>query len=107
MWEFPGASITAGEVPETLALQLAATWARGPRLVSRLERLDHAFTHRRVAYFPFFFRADGRAGRQAVGSPFERDGASFRWARLGSEVTTLPLPAAQRRILDAAFGPPE
>jgi len=107
MWELPGASIAAGDVPEALALRLATTWAHRPRLVSRLERLDHAFTHRRVAYLPFFFRADGRAHRRTVGSPFESEGASFRWARLGPEVTAMPLPTAQRKIVDAAFGPRE
>jgi adenine-specific DNA glycosylase len=105
MWELPGTSIAAGEPPEALALRLAATWARRPRLVSRLDRLDHAFTHRRVAYLPFYFRAGPGGYRRSGASPFELDGTSFRWARLGSEVRTLPLPAAQRRIVSAAFGP--
>jgi A/G-specific adenine glycosylase len=104
MWELPGVSVGAGDVPETLALGLAAAWARNPRLVSRLARLDHAFTHRRVAYLPFLFRAEGATGRAGISSP-RSDGATFRWARLRSEVGALPLPAAQRRIVDTAFSP--
>ena len=124
MWELPGAQLESGEVPETVATSLAATWAHRSRLASTLPRLDHAFTHRRVAYLPFVFRAAGRApdggrpegraprGRleartpgDAGGSPPESARASFRWARLHSEIEEMPLPAAQRKILQAAFGP--
>jgi A/G-specific adenine glycosylase len=103
MWELPGAALGAGESPGTVAQRLAANWARDAGLVSPLERLDHAFTHRRMAYLPFLFRSK-RAFRPGGGSSFESEGASFRWARLGSEVTALPLPAAQRRMLEIALG---
>jgi hypothetical protein len=105
MWELPGVPVDIGDVPETVALGLAGTWARNSRLVSRLARLDHAFTHRRVVYLPFLFRVEGRSTGGVGGSPRECDGATFRWARLRSEVKAMPLPAAQRRIVDAAFGP--
>ncbi|HEY7699202.1 MAG TPA: NUDIX domain-containing protein, partial [Vicinamibacteria bacterium] len=105
LWELPGAALAAGESPEPLAFRLAATWAGGARLVSRLPRLDHAFTHRRMGYLPFLFRSAHRAHSRGGSSCFESNGASFRWARLGSEVTALPLPAAQRKILGVAVGP--
>jgi A/G-specific adenine glycosylase len=114
MWELPGAPLAADDVPESVALGLARKWAPGYRLVSFLPRLDHAFTHRRVAYFPFVFRLEsGGTGFSLeegaltgiADSSGEAERRSFRWASLHSEIAAMPLPAAQRKIVNAAFGP--
>ncbi|MGD8359960.1 MAG: A/G-specific adenine glycosylase [Gemmatimonadota bacterium] len=119
LWEFPTIEVEPGEG----ALGRALEWARepgilgegelpgeemekvaveggvsldsspgGPAMCRRLDSVEHLFTHLRARYHPFLIRLSGERGPLAGG----------RYVSL-EELEKLPVPVAQRRILDAAM----
>lgn len=117
MWELPGVEVVRGEggprkAAEALARELlaysgASAWTRSPRA---MRPVAHAFSHRRMRYHPFLFRVGKEGGDKERGengsgghaneAADPADGAALRWVDREARVA-LPLPAAQRRILEA------
>jgi len=110
MWEFPGASVEAGDhraIPEAgirkaarhLAEQLLEQSSHRP---SRLPPgkpilpFDHIFSHRKVRYIPVVFRWSGHHRRE-VRDPSGEEQGELRWVTR-EESDELPLPAAQRSL---------
>lgn len=100
LWELPGAEVGENEGPHDSAKRLADSMVRsfvgtGRRdsvgAGTRLEPLEHVFTHRRLCYLPYLFRvAVKRIPRGAS--------HSLRWVEPDC-ARELALPAAQRTLL--------
>ncbi len=99
MWELPGRRIEkdedrAEEEARALGQALLATLGEERaeiRDVSRMQPLEHAFSHRRMRYLPFLLRTE-------LASAPTGDGRALRWVVPG-RTGDLPLPAAQRKLL--------
>ncbi|MSR22814.1 MAG: A/G-specific adenine glycosylase [Gemmatimonadetes bacterium] len=117
MWELPGREVSSkgrasAEVVD-LAKELLVRLGRNPggvisEDVTALPPLDHAFSHRRMRYLPFLLclgRSTEREGRPlgAVKGGAVKDGGQelveLRWVGQ-EEAQDLPLPVAQRKLLD-------
>jgi A/G-specific adenine glycosylase len=89
MWEFPAVEIRKGADPADWLPELDGreTSLEG----TRLETVTHSFTHLRAHYHPFLLR---------LGKPraLSQGGQWVSW----EELDHLPIPVAQRRILDLA-----
>ena len=99
MWELPGRTVEVEGGEEKVARALATELLEGlggdpvtpSDEVARLSVLDHAFSHRKVRYFPFLIRT----GPVPAPSPREE---TLRWV-VPDQVDDLPIPAAQRKLL--------
>jgi A/G-specific adenine glycosylase len=103
MWELPGAVLPGDPREGALALARELIGCLGgvppPWLGERmaaLPPLDHAFSHRKVTYVPFLIPVRGVAARRVREH-------GLRWVAWG-EVDSLPLPVAQRALLDQVQG---
>jgi A/G-specific adenine glycosylase len=119
LWEFPAVEVEPGEAALRWALEGAREHgilgegafpeeepdevalvggsgmdpnAGGRAMCRRLDSVEHLFTHLRARYHPFLIRLPGEIGPPADG----------RWVSL-EELGKLPVPVAQRRILEAAM----
>ncbi len=93
MWEFPGVEIDGGSCPREAAVGLLSRLGlRGAGEPLELERIFHAFSHLKVRYHPSLFRVRG---------PLAVEGC--RWVSRADR-ERLPIPTAQRRILEATLG---
>ena len=116
MWEFPGVVVAPEDDPafddlevllRAAADQLASRFGftfRGP--VVRLQTVTHVFSHLKARYHPFLFILTGRAAGGPRSTAGERDPSPVEstdphWRSL-SETVDLPLPVAQRKILEKA-----
>lgn len=111
MWEFParGFDPSEGETPRAAAEALLRSLAlddapreevNGGPTRRPLPAIDHAFSHFSVTYHPFLYMAPARG--HAPAPDLAGEGAA-RWVA-GTDLATLPLPVAQRRILRSARG---
>lgn len=112
MWECPGTEVDSARRAEVadavtgLVFELVpGAWAGETegRLLA-LTTIDHSFSHRKVSYHPRVARLGGslaRATDPGGRSTCTEEGTELRWVADG-ELSTLPIPVAQRKILDAA-----
>jgi A/G-specific adenine glycosylase len=111
MWECPGLELASSgpSAVESAVWRLVSGFARagwmgealGDPLV--LPTVDHSFSHRKMSYHPRLVRVgesavmDGEENPEGGGA-----GVALRWVAEG-ELAELPIPVAQRKILDAAM----
>lgn len=100
MWSLPGAHPTGVESAAEVAFMAART--RFPSIPQPcrpdpLPAVDHLFSHRRVTYLPFRFDAEGASASVPDGS-LPHDAV---WLPVEAALAQLPLPVAQRKILES------
>ena len=95
MWEFPGVAMEGAPALEA-ARRLATDLELEVRRDSvELEMITHLFSHLKVRYRPFLFVVEGWRGQPA-------EPAGNRWV-LEMDLDEVPLPVAQRKILQGAM----
>ncbi|MBI2059614.1 MAG: A/G-specific adenine glycosylase [Nitrospirae bacterium] len=90
LWEFPGGKIEAGETPETAVRR--ELWEELNLRVdplSKLPKVEHAYSHFSVTLHPFLCRPRGRSRR-----PLPQ---RARWVPL-TDLRRFPFPSANRKI---------
>ncbi len=116
MWECPGVELESSErvavesaVSHLVTRFVAEGWmgeAQGdPRDPMVLTTVDHSFSHRKMSYHPRLVRMPGPVPTSLEGGedPTDRGtGTALRWVA-EREMAELPIPVAQRKILDAAM----
>ncbi len=111
MWELPGVQVAESEEAGRAAAGLARELCGSQRESApggnefpegrALAAVDHAFSHLKVTYRPFlFYRVPATADEPATRDEpaTSADGTPQRWVD-ASELRSLPIPVAQRRIL--------
>lgn len=95
LWEFPGGKIAAGEsAPQALVreLQEEVGIAVAPMAAQLLQRIEHAFSERRVVLH-FFLVHDWQ------GEPYGREGQETRWVAAAS-LCAADFPTPNRTIIE-------
>jgi mutator protein MutT len=94
MWEFPGGKLADAETPEAALLrELQEELAVGVQVVEALPVMHHDYPDRAVALHPYLCCI-------IAGEPRAVDGQEIRWLAL-EELLTLPIPAANRPLIQA------
>ncbi len=102
MWSLPGAVAENGEEPRSAALRRAVALGATLQTESTVRSLPpelHVFSHRRVRYHPFLIGVESEAIPTLNVSSLT-DERALRWITPGRALAGLPLPAAQRRMVE-------
>lgn len=102
LWEFPGGVVSEGGTPRAVAARLARDLVGEAHLpaspIRRIDRVPHAYSHRRHAYHAFLFRLECEPAARLDGS--DPGWTEAVWAA-PTEIQRRPLSTAQRKIAGA------
>jgi len=110
LWEFPSVEVASGGDLKESCRRVAETWSlelpKGGASWRHLQPVKHAFTHLKAVYRPLLvtIAGGGSVGRSREVPAVEPEAAArpWRWVEPG-QLSSLPLPVAQRKILALAL----